>query len=80
MLLVTPKRRHKVYKSKIRSAVKKCHNKVISGQCVRSINRQIISEKDTFLWIPRGNLKAETEGEIITVREQVYENKYYATK
>jgi hypothetical protein len=52
----------------------------MSGQYVRSINRQIISEKDTFLLIPRGNLKAETEGEVITVRELVYQNKYYATK
>jgi hypothetical protein len=38
---------------------------------VRCINRQLISEKDTFLWISRGNLKAETEDEIIAVQVQV---------
>jgi hypothetical protein len=26
----------------------------MSGQCVRSKNRQIVSEKDTLLWIPGG--------------------------
>lgn len=40
---------------------------------------QLISEKDTFLWISRGNLKAETEDELEAVQEQVYQNKYYAT-
>jgi hypothetical protein len=36
--------------------------------------------KDTFLWISRGNLKAETEDELVSVQEQVYQNKYYVTK
>jgi len=79
-LSVTQKGRHKPYKSKIRSVVKKWQNKVMNGQCVRCINTQLISEKDTFLWISRGNLKAETEDELVAVQEQVYQNKYYVTK
>jgi hypothetical protein len=52
----------------------------MNGQCVRCINTQLISEKDTFLCISRGNLKAETEDELEAVQEQVYQNKYYAKK
>ena len=34
------------------------------GQCIRNIDRQLISEEDTFLWLSKGDLKAETESEI----------------
>ena len=30
------------------------------GQYIRNIDRQLISEKDTFLWLLKGDLKAET--------------------
>jgi hypothetical protein len=36
------------------------------GQYVRNIDRQLISEEeDTFLWLSKGDLKAETESEIV---------------
>jgi len=36
------------------------------GQYIRNIDRQLISEEDAFLWLSKGELKAETE------REQPY--------
>jgi hypothetical protein len=52
----------------------------MNGHCVRCINRQLISEKDVFLWISKGNLEAETEGELVAVQEQVHQDKYYVIK
>jgi len=46
------------------------------GQYIRNIDRQLISEEDTFLWLSKGDLKAETESEI----DQALQTKYYATK
>ena len=31
----------------------------------RNIDRQLIGEEDTFLWLSKGDLKAETESEIV---------------
>jgi len=55
-------------------------NKVIHGQYIRNINRHLISEEDTFLWLSKGDLKAETEGEIVAAQDQAIQTKYYATK
>ena len=33
------------------------------GQYIRNIDRQLISEEDTFLWLSKGDLQAETESE-----------------
>jgi len=52
----------------------------MNGQCIGCINGQLISEKGTFLWLSRENLEAETEDELEAVQDQVYQNKYYATK
>lgn len=49
----------------------------MNGRCVISTNKQLISEKDTFFWLSRGNLKAETEDELIAVQKHVCQNKYY---
>jgi hypothetical protein len=38
----------------------KWKNKLMHGQYTRNIDRQFISEEDTFLWLSRGDLKAET--------------------
>jgi hypothetical protein len=35
------------------------------GQYIRNIDRKLISEEDTFLWLTKGDLKAETESEIV---------------
>jgi len=50
------------------------------GQYIRNIDRQRISEEDTFLWLSKGDLKAETESEIVAAQDQVLQTKYYATK
>ena len=50
------------------------------GQYIRNIDRQPISEEDTFLWLSKGHLKAETESEIVVAEDQALQTKYYATK
>jgi hypothetical protein len=42
--------------------------------------RQLISEEDTFLWLSKGDLKAETESEIVAAQDQALNMIYYATK
>jgi hypothetical protein len=42
---------------------KKWKNKAMHGQYIRNIDRQLVSEEDTFLWLTKGDLKAETESE-----------------
>jgi len=49
-------------------------------QYIRNINRRLISEEETFLWLSKGDLKAETEGEILAAQYQALQTKYYATK
>jgi len=50
------------------------------GQYIRNIERQLIGEEDTFLWLSKGDLKAETESEIVAAQDQAIQRKYYATK
>jgi hypothetical protein len=50
------------------------------GQCIRSIDRHLVSEGSTFLWLSKGDLEAETESEIVTAQDQALETKYHATK
>jgi len=59
---------------------KKCKNKVMHGQYIINIDRRLISEEDTFLWLLNGDLKAETESEILAAQDQALQTKYYATK
>ena len=44
------------------------------------VDRQLISEEDTFLWLSKGDLKGETESEIVAAQDQTLQAKYYATK
>ena len=55
-------------------------NKVTYGQYIRNIDRQLISEDDTFLWLSKGDLKAETESETVATQDHALQTKYYATK
>jgi len=57
----------------------KWKNKVMHGQYFRNIDRQLISEEDTFLWLSKGDLKVETESEIVAAQDQALQTKYYAT-
>jgi len=50
------------------------------GQYIRNIARQLISEEDTFLWLSKGDLKVETECEIVAAQDQALQTKEYATK
>jgi hypothetical protein len=55
-------------------------NKVMHGHYFRNIGTQLISEEDTLLWLSKGDLKAETESEIVAARDQALQTKYHATK
>jgi len=59
---------------------KKWKNKVMHGQYIRNIVRHLTSEEDTFLWLSKGDLKAETESEIVAAHDQALQTKYYMTK
>jgi len=63
-----------------KSLKKKWKNKVILGQYIINIDRQLISEEDTFLWLSKGDLKAESESEIVAAQDQALQTNYYATK
>ena len=62
------------------SLKKKWKNNVLHGRYIRHIDRQLISEEDTFLWLSKGGLKPETESEIVAAQDQASQTKYYATK
>jgi len=48
-------------KARLREVLKeKWKNKVIHRQYKRNTDRQLVSEEDTFLWLSKGDLKAET--------------------
>ena len=67
-------------KARLREVLKeKLKNKVMHGQYIRNIDRQLISEEDAFLWLSKGDLKAETESEIVAAQDQALQTKYYAT-
>jgi hypothetical protein len=57
------------------SLKEKWENKVIYGQYIRSIERHLISEEDTFLWLSKGDLKVETESEIVAAQDQTLQTK-----
>ena len=67
-------------KARLGESLKKWKNKVMHVQYIRNIDRQLIGEKDTFLWLSKGDLKAETESEIVAAQDQALQTKYYATK
>jgi hypothetical protein len=54
-------------------------NKAMQGQCIRNMDIQLIGEEDTFLWLSKGDLKAETESEMVAAQDQALNTKYCAT-
>jgi 3'-phosphoadenosine 5'-phosphosulfate sulfotransferase len=68
-------------RARLRESLKtKLKNKVMHGQYIRSLDIQLISEEDTFLWLSKGDLKVETESEIVAAQDQALQTEYYATK
>jgi hypothetical protein len=45
-----------------------------------SMDRQLIIEEDTFLWLSREDLKGGTESEIIAAQDQALQTKHHAQK
>jgi hypothetical protein len=63
-------------KGRLREVLKKkWKNKVMHGQYIRNMDRQLISEEDTFLWLSKGDLKAETESKRPSVKHKVLRHK-----
>ena len=64
-------------KARLREVLKeKWKNKVMHGQYIRNIDRQLNSEEDTFLWLSKRDLKAENESEIVAAQDQALQTKY----
>jgi hypothetical protein len=49
--------------------------KVTRAQYIKNMDRQLISEEDTFLWPPKGDLKGENESEIVAAEDQALNTK-----
>jgi hypothetical protein len=45
-------------------------NNAMHGQYIWNIDRQLISKEDSFLWLTKGDLKAETESVIVAAQDQ----------
>jgi len=45
-------------------------NKVMRDQYIINIDRLLIGEEDTFIWLSEGDLKAETENEIVAAQDR----------
>jgi hypothetical protein len=58
----------------------KWKNKVMHWQYIRSLGRQLISEEDTFLWLSKGDLKAETESEIVAAQDEALQSEIVAAQ
>jgi protoporphyrinogen oxidase len=55
-------------------------NKVIHKKYIKNVDREFINKKDTFLCFSKGDLKVETESEIVAAQDQAIQTKYYVTK
>jgi hypothetical protein len=75
MRTVTKKGWHSTHKSKFRGVLKekKWESKALHGQYIKSTERQLIREGDTFLWLSWGGLKGE-------IKAQALKTKHNATK
>jgi hypothetical protein len=78
---MTQKVRHTTYKCKLRKVLKeKWESKEMHGHHIRNICTELISQEDTFLWLLRGDPKAEIESEITAAQNRTLQTKYHATK
>jgi len=49
--------------------IKKQERKVIHEECVRSIDKQLVTENGAFLWLLRGDMKSESES--VTIKHKI---------
>jgi hypothetical protein len=69
------------YKAKLGESLKKTWESILMhGQYIRSMDRELISEEDTFLWLLTGDVKGQAGSEIIAAQDQALQTKYHATK
>jgi len=77
---VTQKGRHSKHKYQIRRVLKgKLEKPRHSWSVYRSMDRELISEEVTLLWLSRGDLKEEPESEILAAHD-IMQQKYYKEK
>ena len=50
------------------------------GQYIRNVDRQLIGEDNTFIWLSKGDPKAETDSEIVAAQDRALQTEYYATE
>jgi hypothetical protein len=50
------------------------------GQYIMNIDRQLISEENNFLWLSKGDVKAETDSEIVAAQDQALNMKNHVHK
>jgi len=60
--------------------MKKLESIVMHDQYIRSMDRQLIINEDTFPLLSRGDLKGESVNEVIAIQDQASKTKYHATK
>jgi hypothetical protein len=77
---VTQKGRHSTHNNNIRRTLKKWDSKVMHGQYIRSVDRQLVSEERHVPMAVEGDVKGETDSEIIAAQDQALRTKYNATK
>ena len=66
MRTATQEGRHSTHKSKVLSVLKTWESKVMHGQYISSMERQLIGGEDTWLWLSRN----ETESEIAAAKDE----------
>jgi hypothetical protein len=74
---VTQKRNHTTCKSKIRRVLIEKMGKKSNGRKVHyNVDRQLLSEEDTLLWLFRRYIKVRTESEVIAALDEALQSKY----
>jgi len=59
------------------SLKRKWESKLLHGQYIKSVDRQLIGGEDTLLRLLRGDLKGETK---IAQQDQTFQTQYHSTK
>jgi hypothetical protein len=63
-------RRHSTHKGKIMTVLKEnLESKVMHDQYTRTVDTQLIGGEDMLLWLSSGDLKKETDSEIIAAQD-----------